>query len=319
MKEIRESFLIFLLLLALVLAGCSKSEKGDERPHTVVIYNLMSHPILDASASGIKSALIDEGVKVIELSANGDISKVSAFAIEALNTKPDVIVPISTPVAQAVIKEAPASQKIVFSTVTNPSDVGLDKKPKNVTGVSDVVNFGANFDLIFELFPKTKMIGIPYNAGERNSQFGVDQIRALADKRGIKVQLVTVASSQEVVDAARSLLDKVDVIYVGSDNTVVGAMAGLIKISREKRVPVIASDSGSVQEGALAAISVDYEQLGRRAGRLVSEILKSNKMPGEIQPIRFMGDTLILNNRAAQALGYEFPAAIRARAQKIIE
>ena len=70
-----------------------------------------------------------------------------------------MIVPVSTPVTQAVFKEAPPTQKVIFSTVTNPGDVGMDEKPANMTGVCDRVNYDANFDLIFELFPdKTSTI-----------------------------------------------------------------------------------------------------------------------------------------------------------------
>jgi putative ABC transport system substrate-binding protein len=218
-----------------------------------------------------------------------------------------------------VVKEAPITQKIVFSTVTNPADVGMDKKPRNVTGVCDVVNYAANFDLIFDLFPKTKVVGIPYNAGERNSEFGIKQVKALAEKRGVKLHLVTVATSQEVVDAARSLLDSVDVIYVGSDNTVVSAIAGLVKVAYEKKIPVLASDSGSVEGGALAAVSVDYRKLGRCAGQLAADILRNGKIPGEVEPVPFLGDALILNLKAAKTLDYTFPKPLRERAAAIIQ
>ena len=162
-------------------------------------------------------------------------------------------------------------------------------------------------------------IGIIYNAGERNSQYGVDSIKAIAQARDVQLQLVTVSNSQEVVDAARSLIGTVDVFYVGSDNTVVSAMAGLTKVAYENRIPVIASDSGSVQEGALAAVSVDYEELGRRVGHIVAELLRTGGMPGEIEPIMFKGDSLLLNARSARQIGLTFPEELRARAKQVIE
>jgi putative ABC transport system substrate-binding protein len=182
-----------------------------------------------------------------------------------------------------------------------------------------VVNYEANFDLIFELFPSTKVIGVPYNAGERNSQFGVEQIKKLAEKRGVTLKLVSVANSQEVIDAVRSLTEQVDLIYVGSDNTVVSAIAGLTKVAYERGKPVIASDSGSVQDGALAAVSVDYVQVGRKAGQLVADVLRTHKTPGEIEPVRYLGNSLLLNAKAASVLKYEFSASVKVRAKKIIE
>jgi len=247
------------------------------------------------------------------------MDKLNAFAKELLSVHPAVIVPVSTPVTQAVFKEAPLSQMIVFSTVTNPSDVGMDAKPKNMTGVCDAVNYKANFDLIFELLPQAKRVGIIYNAGERNSQYGVEQIRTLAKGRNVELKTVTVSQSQEVIDAARSLVGNVDVIYVGSDNTVVAAMAGLVRVAYEGKLPVVASDSGSVRNGALAAVSVDYRKLGQRAGQVIAEVLKTGQMPEDTAPVMFEGDTLMLNDKAAKQLGFVFPDAVRTRAAEIVK
>lgn len=289
----------------------------------VAIFNLVSHPILDDSVAGIKVGLAEEGygpdkVEIIEVNANGEFDKLNAFAKELLSGKPDILVPVSTPVTRAVRQEAPGTQRIVFSTVTNPVDVGMDQHPKNMTGVCDVVDYKANLDLIFELFPQTKRIGLIYNAGEKNSQYGVDEVRKLVERRA-ELDVVSVSNSQEVIDAARSLVGKVDVFYVGSDNTVVTAMAGLTKVAYENRVPVIASDSGSVRDGALAAVSVDYEKLGKSAGKMVADLLRTEKAPGDVKVVMFVGDTLLINARSARQLGYEFPERVRARATRVIE
>ena len=307
---------------ALVIFNSEKLPDTARKPK-IAIFNLLSHPILNDSIKGIKAALAEEGfgaedVQYLEVNANGEMDKLNAFAKELLAAQPDVIVPVSTPVTQAVFKEAPAMQKIVFSTVTNPSDVGMDGKPAHMTGVCDVVNYQASFDLIFEIAPNTKCIGIIYNAGERNSQYGVDRIKELATKRNVELQLVTVSQSQEVVDATKGLVGNVDVIYVGSDNTVVAAMAGVTRVAYESKIPVIASDSGSVTDGALAAVSVDYSNLGHRAGQIIAEILKSENMPADTSPVMFLGDKLMLNERAATKLAYQFPETLRARAEEII-
>ena len=315
--------LILVIITVIVIVAYRSGLETNTNPK-VAIFNLLSHPILDDSIAGIKEGLAEEGftadqVQFIEINANGEMDKLNAFAIELLSAKPDVIVPVSTPVTQAVAKEARETQKIVFSTVTNPSDVGMDAKPKNMTGVCDAVNYNANFDLIFELFPETKKIGIIYNAGERNSQYGVEKVQALAKQRKVELKLVTVSRSQEVVDAAISLVGNVDVIYVGSDNTVVAAMAGLTRTAHAAKLPVIASDSGSVRDGALAAVSVDYRKLGRRAGQLIARVLKTGKMPADTSPVVFVGDELMLNLKAAGQLGFAFPEEVKVRAGEILE
>lgn len=320
-------------LLAVLLFGCSGESPAPSTPTapappahkaTVVIYNLLSHPILDGSIAGIKAGLTAEGfapdqLEVREVSANGEMDKLNAIAREVVAGSPDVIIPVSTPVTQAVVAEASPTQAIVYSTVTNPNDVGMDKHPVNMTGVSDAVNYGANLDLIHELFPKARHIGIIYNPGEANSQYGVDQVKQLAPARGFDVQLATVSSSNEVAPAASLLVEKVDVIYIGSDNTVVGAIEGVLKVAEGRRVPVVASDSGSVEKGALAAVSVDYEKLGRAVAPIVGHVLRDGVKPGTIPPVTFLGDSLLLNRSAATKIQYEFPPAVLSRAARVIE
>ena len=307
-------------VLALGAVSCTRVPKQ----RTVVVFNLLSHPILDASVRGIKTGLQRAGfgperLTVRDVNANGEMDKLAAFAQEIVQSHPDIIVPVSTPVSQAVYAAAPASQRIVYSTVTNPADIGAPAGAANLTGVSDAVNYAANIDLIFELFPRTRTVGMIYNAGERNSQFGVDQVRAIAAARGFTLRLATVARTDEVADAARALLRQVDVFYVGSDNTVVSALAGLLSVARDRRIPVIASDAGSVEGGALAAVSVDYDKLGERVGAMVAELLTSGSTPNTVAPVRFLGDVLLVNRGAAQRIGYTFPDSVVQRAGRVLQ
>lgn len=325
----RPSQLLISVVASLsLLAGCSHPASTPKK--SVAIFNLLSHPILDASVQGIKDGLAANGygpdaIDITEVNANGEMDKLDAFTRELLARRPDVIVPVSTPVTQAVVKIAPPGQNIVFSTVTNPADAGMDRHPQNETGVSDAVNYKANIELIRELLPAARRIGIIYNAGERNSQFGIDQVKAVVAGMELPggghfaLDLVTVASANDVAAAAASLVRRVDVFYVGSDNTVVGALPALLKAAVEAKKPVIASDSGSVDQGALAAVSVDYQKLGRKTGDLVAQVLKTGAPAGDIPNVVFTGDSLILNAKAASRIGFTFPDAIRARAAKIVD
>lgn len=290
---------------------------------TVAIYNLVSHPILDDSVEGIKAGLEDRGysgdsIRFIEVNANGQMEMLNAFAKEILLANPNVVVPISTPVTQAVVSVAASDQHIVFSTVTNPDDVGMADQPPNMTGVSDAVNYEANIKLIEELFPQARTIGVIYNPGERNSQFGIERTREILSSRKLSLLEAAVSGSGEVGDAARSLVDRVDVFYVGSDNTVVSALDALLSVAEQGEIPVIASDVGSVEKGALAAVSVNYEQVGREAGYLVATVLDKDIAPGEIEPIVVQGDALILNLATAKKLDVEISNDVRSRAARLV-
>lgn len=314
----RRSFVALVVALSLPLAGCRREQEVP----TVAILNLLSYPILDQSIEGIKTGLAEAGygegqIRILEANANGETDKLPALVQEMLAARPDVIVPVSTPVAQEVFRLAPPSQQIVFSTVTSPEKIWGDSVrtvPANITGVSDVVNYDANIDLIFKLYPNAKTIGMPYNPGEANSVVGVDRVRQLASERGFTLRLVPVTSSDQVADAARAMVGVVDVVYVGSDNTVASGIAGLLSVAQEHRLPVVASDAGSVFEGAPVAVSVDYRALGRRAGHLIAEVLKSRRPAGTFPPVRIVGNQFVANPQAIQRLGMTVPDSLLARA-----
>jgi len=324
MKKEKLTVYGIIVVIAIAIVSFSVFRNTDNDNPTVAIFNLLSHPILDNSIKGIEEGLSESGyskenLNLIKINANGEMDKLNAFAKELLSSKPDVIIPVSTPVTQAVFKESQKSQKIIFSTVTNPSDVGMDNKPSNMTGVCDRVNYKANFDLILQLFPKTKTVGIIYNAGERNSEYGVEQIKPLAKEKNISLKLVSISQPDEVEDAAKGLVDSVDVFYVGSDNTVVGALPALLNVAYSKNIPVIASDSGSVEQGALAAVSVNYIELGKKVGQIVAQVLKDKSMPADLDPVMFMGNSLNINLKSANKIDYSFSENILKDAEVIIQ
>ncbi len=289
----------------------------------MVIYTLLSYPILDESIAGIREGLAARGfgpdkVTVREVNANGQTALLNSFAKQILDGKPDVVVPVSTPVAQAVVSAAPPAQQIVFSTVTNPADAGVGRKLPNLTGVSDVVNYEANIDLIRELFPSARRIALIYNPAEQNSQYALRELRPLLAARKLDLVPIPVSNSAEAVSATRALPGRADVLYLGSDNTAASAIDGIITAARRGKVPVIASDAGSVEKGALAAVSVDYRRLGRAAGGLIADVLATGKPAGQFPNVLFKGDRLILNEDAAQATGVTFSPSLRARSVQVL-
>ncbi len=312
--------IIVLGLAALTLLSSCATQATKP---SVVIFTLMTYDILDESIAGIKQGLAEEGygpgaINLREVNANGQTELLSSYAREIAATKPNVIVPVSTPIAQAVMTAVPSTQAVVFSTVTNPADIGYDKRPANLTGVSDAVNYSANIGLIRELLPSAHRIGLIYNPAERNSQFGVAETTKAVRSAGMELVLVTATNSNEAVIAARSLIGRVDALYIGSDNTVASAIEGIVAATRGGKLPIVASDAGSVRKGALASVSVDYHQLGIAAGRLVARTLREGKAPGSYPAIRFQGNSLVINQSTASGIGFTFPASVLARKPQIL-
>ena len=190
------------------------------------------------------------------------------------NDKKDLVISITTPVSQAMAKTNP-DRPIVFCLVTDPVGAGLLKNPEapeaNITGVTDFYKIENHLDLIKELLPEAKTIGLLYNAGEANSVALVEkEEKPKAEAMGYKTVSATAASSAEVAAAAQSLVGRVDVISITTDNTIVSGLEAVLKIAAENKIPVVVCDVDSVQRGAARRLRHEqrvHGQQGRRHGR----------------------------------------------------
>jgi putative ABC transport system substrate-binding protein len=307
-------------VLAVPLASGAPQQGNKPR---VVIFTPLPYGILDESIAGIKEGLTASGygsdkVDLTEINANGQFQLLSAYAREIISSHPTIIVPVSTPATEAVVSIVPETQDVIFSTVTDPAKAKIPASPSHITGVSDVVDYQANINLLQELFPKVRRVGIIYNPGDDAAVFGLDKSKPIFKAKGLVLSVVPASNSNEVINAARSLIGSVDAIYIGSDNIVAAAMPGLVAVTRTAGVPVIASDAGSVRNGALAAVSVDYRKLGNSVARLIADVLRSGAPAGQFPRIGFVGNALVLNTETARQIGYHFPASVLARNPQVV-
>lgn len=311
--------------VALALAcGVGGVQAADGK--TVAITAIVEHPALDAVREGVIAALADAGYKAgagvtIEFqSAQGNPATAAQIARRFIGQKPDVIVPISTPSAQAVVA-ATRDLPVVFSVVTDPVGAQLVKSLEasgtNVTGVSDMAPVADHLALIAEMVPSAKRIGVVYNPGETNSVSMVKALKDAAAARGLTVVEAAAAKSADVQAAGRGLVGKVDAVYVPLDNTVVSALEGLLAVGAQSKLPVFAADSESVARGAVATIGFNYRQIGEQTGAMVVRVLKGEK-PGSIPVELGRGSDLVVNAKAAAAMGVTVPELVTRRATKII-
>ena len=310
-------FPLFCLFSLLVSA-----QAGRAADYSVSFNQIVEHPALDALRQGIKDELAAQDFKVryYEHVAQGNIATANLIAKLILGEQPDVAVGIATPTAQAcaqVIKDLP----VVFAAVTDPVGAGLvnslEKPGGNVTGTSDMSPIDRQLELILEFLPKLKTLGVIYNSGEANSVTLVRVLKAEASKRGIKIEEATVSNSAGVFQAAKSLIGRSEAVYIPTDNTVVSAFEAITQIGYQAKLPIFAADTDSVARGAIAALAVDYYQMGRQTGEMVGRVLKGAK-PGDM-PVETLRDFKIhLNPGSAAKMGLDVPAALLKKADKII-
>jgi len=124
--------------------------------------------------------------------------------------------------------------------------------------------------------------------------------------------------SVDVGSAAKSLIGKVDVIYTNTDNNVVSAYEALVKVGNDAKIPLVASDTDSVKRGAIAALGVNYYDLGRQTGKVVVRILQGEK-PGDIASATSSKLELFVNTTAAQKQGVTLSADLIKSAKTVIK
>lgn len=294
---------------------------------TVAVTAIVEHPALDACRDGVKAALEEAGYKEGENltflyeSAQGNPATATQIARQFIGESPDVIVPISTPSAQAVAAGT-KSIPIVFSAITDPVSAQLvpqlEKPGGNITGISDFSPIADQIALMQEITPEMKTIGYVYNPGEANSVASLKVLRDLAGKAGLEVVESTASKTAEVQQAMRALVGKADVVYVTTDNTIVSAFEAAVKVSQENDMPLYAADTASVERGALAALGFNYFDVGKQTGEKVVQILKG-AAPGDIDVEVAKGTNLVVNPKSAEEMGVTIPAAVIERASKVVE
>lgn len=314
------------IILAL-LAATALATPALAKDVTVAVTAIVEHPALDATRDGVKEALAEAGfkegenLKFVYQSAQGNPATAAQIARQFVGDAPDVIVPISTPSAQAVVS-ATRDIPVVFTAVSDPLGAqlvkNLEKPGGNVTGLSDMSPVAEHVALIKEILPKAKTIGYLYNSGETNSVSLLAVLKEEAQKAGLTVVESPATKSADVQGAARALVGRADVIYVPTDNTIVSALEGAVAVADENKLPLFTADTDSVNRGALAALGFNYHDVGKQTGIIVAKILKGEK-PGDIPVTVAKGTDLVVNLVAAKKMGVEIPQAVIDRATKVIK
>ena len=294
---------------------------------TVAVTAIVEHPALDAARDGIRDELAAAGYEVghnldfVYESAQGNPATAAQIARKFIGDRPDVIVPISTPSAQAVVG-ATDDIPVVFTAVTDPLGAklvaDLEQPGGNVTGMSDLSPIALHLDLVREIMPEAGRLGVIHNPGEANSVTLLELIREEAPARGFEVVEAAAPRSSDVLAAARSLVGKVDAIYVPTDNTVVTALEAIVKVGTDNRLPVFAGDTDSVPRGAIAALGFNYYDLGRQTGKMVVRVLEG-EAPGTMAVEGVETTELFVNPAAAEAMGITLPPAVVERAKVVVE
>lgn len=293
----------------------------------VAITSIVEHPALDSVRKGVEDELKAQGyivgknLKLQYQSAQGNNATAAQIAKKYVGDKPDVIVGIGTPSAQALAAST-RTIPIVFSAVTDPVAAKLIRSWSatggNVTGVSDMLPLGAQIDLIKKVVPAVKNVGFVYSPGEVNSTTVLKQLKIDLAKQNIKLIAAPAQQTTAVPTAVRSLKGKVEVIYNTTDNNVVSAYESMYQAAVQNKIPLVSADTASVKRGAVAALGTNYYDMGRQTGKMVVRILKGEKV-GAIAAQKPQKTDLVVNPDAAKKQGVTLAPALIKSAKEVVK
>ncbi len=296
--------------MALTMAGCNENTGGADKTYTVGICQLVQHPALDLATKGFKDALTEklgDKVKFDEQNANNDSPTCATIINNFVSQDVDLIMANATASLQAAASGTDAIPVVGTSITSYEVALGEGWEGKNVTGASDLAPLAQQEDMILEIFPEAKKVGILYCSAEANSKYQAEVIIDELKKDGIEAKEYIVADSNDIQAQTQAAVgDKCDVIYIPTDNTFANAAETVKNIVVPAKVPVVAGEEGICGGCGTVTLSISYESMGYKAGLMAYEILVNGKKPAELE-IGYSDVTKKYNQEICEALGIKVP------------
>jgi len=317
---------LLLLLVVGLVAGCG----GDSQQAPVIgLISFAPDPSTDRTVQGVKDGLKEAGyeegedIRFVYNDAQGDFATIQTIAQKYVADKVDIIVPMTTPCLMATANVVQGTDRIVvFTEVYDPYAAGVavspTEHPPNLVGVASPPPVDPILDIMAQLMPEARRIGIIYNPGEANAVSAVERIRAGTTERGIELVERTVAGSSEVHQAAKSLVGRIDAFFITGDNTVQVSFDAVVGTAEAGGIPIFVNDSAWVERGAMVGMGPNFYEAGRAAAKLIVQILQGAD-PAEMEIQELDVQRMIVNLDAAQRQRITLPQELIEQADQVIQ
>lgn len=300
-------------------AASSSAAASTGKMVNIGVAQLLTHPALDATLKGFKDALASQGfeegknVSYDIQNAQGEQSNCITIANTFANKKPDLILAIATPTAQAVAKVI-SDTPVLVTAVTDPAEAKLvasnEKPGRNVSGTSDKTPVKEQISLLKEIVPNIQNIGILYTSSETNSQLQAKWAQAACEELGLKSQVFTISNTNEIQQVAQSMVGKVQAVYIPTDNMLASGMKTVAAVTTSAKLPLIVGEVGPVENGGLCTVGINYEKLGYQTGLMAAKVLKGEAKPADM-PIEYQNEyDISYNGSVAKQIGVTLPEKI---------
>ncbi len=277
------------LLLTIVAASCNSGNNKNENVPTVGFLDFVQDPTIELARKGFYDGLEVNGfseksktINFVYVNAQGDIPTLNQSCDKILSSDPDII---ATNVTLSTITAAKRTKKIpIFMMVSpRPDLAGLtdrnNKHQENLSGVYETLDYlDSAIVIVKQLLPNTKRIGTIFNQAEPQSQAAFNRIYKKCLELGIEMVSLPVTNSSETQLVTEALLLKqIDVFFALPDNVIFASFETIERSCTKSNVPIITSEAGLVNRGALASFGADFYQWGYQSGVMAASYLKSDR------------------------------------------
>lgn len=310
------STVVAVLLTLMPLTSLTQVVKAEEEAIKIGVVQYVEHEALDAVLKGFQDTL-DQSDYADRIewdinNASGDQASLQSLS-EKVARDNDILFAIATPAAQ-VLASVEQEKPIFIAAVTDAVAAGLvesnEAPAKNVTGTSDMAPIEEQVDLLTRNFPEVETVGLIYNSSEVNSQVQAELAVEYLEEQGLKTEVQTVTSTNDISQVMNSLVGSVDAMFMVTDNTIDSAITLVGDIAKEAGIPTIGSSDSVVMNNGLATLSNSYEDYGIQTAEMIIRMLDEGLDPAEM-PIELGKDfQVVVNEEFAEAIGVD-PASIK--------
>ena len=312
MKKLTSLLIVTALLICSVFAFASCANESGEIK--VGVIQFMSHASLDNCYEGIEQALNASGLNIkIDRqigSSNSAVSDCDTFARNMVAADYDVIIAIATPAAASAFSATNGTDiPVIFCAVSDPVIAklvdSLEVPGDLCTGTADVLDLEKQIDLIQDLQPDVKDIGILYTSSEANSISNLARFKELCKDRDLNVIAEAVQNASDIPAAAEKLASSVDCMNNFTDNNVVENLEIVLTAADKYNIPVYGSEVEQVEKGCIASASIDYIAVGYASGEMAIEVL--NGADAATMPVKEITDaSIVINAEVMNDLGLSY-------------
>jgi putative ABC transport system substrate-binding protein len=297
----------FLAMLCCVGIGLPSTISA----HEIVILKSADITAYNQAVAGFRAA-IGGSATITEYDMQGDVARGRRLARKVRASNADLVLAVGIKAALAAKLEI-VDIPILYCMVLDPEKNGLTAP--NMVGITLEISVDRQLKEMRSVLPGLKRLGVLYDP-EKTGQF-VDDARRIAKAYGVELIARPVRSEKEVPAGLRSLIPQIDALWLIPDSTVLTeeSINFLLTTTLDSNIPVMGFSSELVRSGALVALSVNYEEVGRQAAVLERKVLAAQiKAPASFPPEKLR---LALNLKTGKFLGVQIPTEVLNRADQL--